>query len=136
MDGCRAMIRGVAVRLLFFFFFSSRRRHTRFDCDWSSDVCSSDLFREAANGGWRGSSEYKDVVAGARYLQGLPYVDRKRIGIWGGSYGGLLTALALARNSDIFSAGVDSHGVHDWSALLAGRAGGAPDAKEAGQLGV
>src|SRR5256886_4255511 len=30
--------------LLFFFFFSSRRRHTRFDCDWSSDVCSSDLF--------------------------------------------------------------------------------------------
>src|SRR2546427_12628604 len=28
-----------------FFFFSSRRRHTRFDCDWSSDVCSSDLFK-------------------------------------------------------------------------------------------
>src|SRR5688572_20092247 len=32
---------------LFFFFFSSRRRHTRFDCDWSSDVCSSDLLKEA-----------------------------------------------------------------------------------------
>src|SRR2546430_5681099 len=31
---------------MFFFFFSSRRRHTRFDCDWSSDVCSSDLFIE------------------------------------------------------------------------------------------
>src|SRR5688572_11355425 len=31
--------------LFFFFFFSSRRRHTRFDCDWSSDVCSSDLLR-------------------------------------------------------------------------------------------
>src|SRR2546430_5221935 len=30
-------------RMFFFFFFSSRRRHTRFDCDWSSDVCSSDL---------------------------------------------------------------------------------------------
>src|SRR5688572_32771086 len=29
--------------LFFYFFFSSRRRHTRFDCDWSSDVCSSDL---------------------------------------------------------------------------------------------
>ena len=79
-------------------------------------------FREAANAGWRGSAEYKDVVAGARYLQGLAYVDRKRIGIWGGSYGGLLTALALARNSDIFAAGVDFHGVHDWSAFLAGRA--------------
>src|SRR5256886_11368089 len=34
-----------AIVLLFFFFFSSRRRHTRFDCDWSSDVCSSDLIR-------------------------------------------------------------------------------------------
>src|SRR5256886_8518132 len=31
------------ILFLFFFFFSSRRRHTRFDCDWSSDVCSSDL---------------------------------------------------------------------------------------------
>src|SRR3989475_1288845 len=31
-----------------FFFFSSRRRHTRFDCDWSSDVCSSDLQRAVA----------------------------------------------------------------------------------------
>src|SRR2546430_11179864 len=29
---------------MFLFFFSSRRRHTRFDCDWSSDVCSSDLW--------------------------------------------------------------------------------------------
>ena len=93
-------------------------------------------FREAANTGWRGSAEYKDVVAGARYLQGLPYVDRKRIGIWGGSYGGLLTALALARNSDIFAAGVDFHGVHDWSAfLLTLRGGGdAPDVKEAQKL--
>src|SRR5688572_32095654 len=33
---------------VFFFFFSSRRRHTRFDCDWSSDVCSSDLPRFSA----------------------------------------------------------------------------------------
>src|SRR2546430_8406351 len=32
--------------LFFFFFFSSRRRHTRFDCDWSSDVCSSDLWEK------------------------------------------------------------------------------------------
>src|SRR5256886_15636524 len=34
------------VRVCFCFFFSSRRRHTRFDCDWSSDVCSSDLWSE------------------------------------------------------------------------------------------
>src|SRR2546430_8342658 len=39
------MVYGIILELLspFFFFFSSRRRHTRFDCDWSSDVCSSDL---------------------------------------------------------------------------------------------
>src|SRR2546430_7876788 len=36
---------------LFFFFFSSRRRHTRFDCDWSSDVCSSDLIIVRCIGG-------------------------------------------------------------------------------------
>jgi len=87
-------------------------------------------FREPADGGWRGSSEYKDVLAGARYLQSLAYVDRKRIGIWGGSYGGLLTALALARNSDIFSAGVDFHGVHDWSALLGRRLANAEEAPD------
>jgi len=62
-----------------------------------------------------GASEYQDVVAGARFLQRNPNVDARKIGIWGGSYGGYLTALALARNSDIFKAGVDFHGVHDWS---------------------
>src|SRR5260370_25737581 len=36
------------LRDLYFFFFSSRRRHTRFKCDWSSDVCSSDLYFEHA----------------------------------------------------------------------------------------
>ena len=94
-------------------------------------------FREPANAGWRGSSEYKDVVAGAKYLQGLSSVDAKRIGIWGGSYGGLLTALALARNSDIFAAGVDFHGVHDWSAFISGMGQNGvepPDFKEALKL--
>jgi dipeptidyl aminopeptidase/acylaminoacyl peptidase len=62
-----------------------------------------------------GAAEYQDVLAAARWLQHDPQVDPKRLGIWGGSYGGYLTALALARNSDIFKAGVDLHGVHDWS---------------------
>ena len=94
-------------------------------------------FREAPASSWRGSAEYKDVLAGAKYLQGLPSVDPKRIGIWGGSYGGLLTALALSRNSDVFAAGVDFHGVHDWSALLRRRDEGAqdaPDYREAAKL--
>jgi dipeptidyl-peptidase-4 len=69
-------------------------------------------FRQAANGGAQGNSEYKDVLAGGKYLQTRPDVDPNRVGIWGLSYGGLLTAEALARNSDIFKAGVDLAGVH------------------------
>jgi dipeptidyl aminopeptidase/acylaminoacyl peptidase len=65
-----------------------------------------------------GASEYQDVVAGARFLQSVKGVDPARIGIWGGSYGGYLTAMGLARNPEIFKAGVDLHGVHDWSSDL------------------
>lgn len=72
-------------------------------------------FRLAENQGPRGSSEYRDIIAAGKYLQDLPYVDPGRIGLWGGSYGGLLTAMGLARDSDLFAAGVDLHGVHDWS---------------------
>jgi dipeptidyl aminopeptidase/acylaminoacyl peptidase len=72
-------------------------------------------FNFPARWGPTGASEYQDVVAGARFLQRDPHVDGARIGIWGGSYGGYLTAMALARNSNIFKAGVDFHGVHDWS---------------------
>jgi len=80
-------------------------------------------FQHPAGGGARGSSEYQDVLAGGKYLQGVAGVDPARIGIWGGSYGGLLTALALARNSDLFKAGVDFHGVHDWSRVAGERDG-------------
>jgi dipeptidyl aminopeptidase/acylaminoacyl peptidase len=72
-------------------------------------------FRECKNAGADGGTEYNDVLAAAKYLRSLPGVDPKRIGLWGGSYGGYLTALALARNSDLFAAGVDFHGVHDWN---------------------
>jgi dipeptidyl aminopeptidase/acylaminoacyl peptidase len=80
-------------------------------------------FQHPDKGGAQGAIEYTDVLAGARYLQTLPEVDAGRIGIWGGSYGGLLTGLALARNSDVFKAGVDLHGVHDWSRVYAEVAG-------------
>ncbi len=72
-------------------------------------------FRMAENQGPRGSSEYRDIIAAGKYLQSLPSVDASKIGLWGGSYGGLLTAMGLARDSDMFAAGVDLHGVHDWS---------------------
>lgn len=71
-------------------------------------------FREAPGRAGRGVTEYQDVVAAGKYLQSLSNVDPKRVGLWGGSYGGYLTALGLGRNSDIFAAGVDTHGVHDW----------------------
>jgi dipeptidyl aminopeptidase/acylaminoacyl peptidase len=71
-------------------------------------------FREAAGRAGRGATEYQDVVAAGKYLRSRNDVDAKRIGLWGGSYGGYLTALGLGRNSDIFAAGVDLHGVHDW----------------------
>jgi dipeptidyl aminopeptidase/acylaminoacyl peptidase len=75
-------------------------------------------FRQAANTGGRGNSEYQDVLAGGKYLQSHPNVDPERIGIWGLSYGGVLTAQALARNSDIFKMGVDLAGVHLWGSSL------------------
>ncbi|HEY8203121.1 MAG TPA: DPP IV N-terminal domain-containing protein, partial [Pyrinomonadaceae bacterium] len=77
-------------------------------------------FRMAQHRGARGASEYQDIVAGAKYLRDRDDVDKKRIGLWGGSYGGYLTALGLARNSDIFAAGVDFHGVHDWGQRVGG----------------
>jgi dipeptidyl aminopeptidase/acylaminoacyl peptidase len=75
-------------------------------------------FRSAANTNSRGNSEYQDVIAGAKYLQSRADVDTSRIGIWGLSYGGLLTSEALARNSDIFKAGVDLAGVHLYTPTL------------------
>ncbi|MBD2704515.1 S9 family peptidase [Spirosoma sp. BT702] len=77
-------------------------------------------FHQPANGGATGASEYQDVRAGALWLTEQPQVDATKIGIYGGSYGGYLTALALARDSKLFAAGVDIHGVHDWSAQRAG----------------
>lgn len=75
-------------------------------------------FRNAPNTESRGNSEYQDVVAGAEYLKSRPDVDAKRIGIYGLSYGGLLTAQALARNSDIFALGIDYAGVHLYGSSL------------------
>jgi dipeptidyl aminopeptidase/acylaminoacyl peptidase len=87
-------------------------------------------FRVRPDAGRRGASEYQDVLAGARYLQGRPEVDPDRIGLWGLSYGGNLTAMGLARNSDIFKAGVDLAGVHDWSTSRSARAEQTPEERQ------
>ena len=75
-------------------------------------------FREALNYGAAGASEFNDVQGAGLYLRSRADVDAKKIGLWGGSYGGYLTALGLARSSDLFAAGVDMHGVHDWNLEL------------------
>jgi dipeptidyl aminopeptidase/acylaminoacyl peptidase len=75
-------------------------------------------FREALNAGPAGGSEYNDVEGAGVYLRGRPDVDPARIAAWGGSYGGYLTGLALARASDLYRAGVDIHGVNDWATEL------------------
>ena len=72
-------------------------------------------FREALNYGASGGTEYNDVQGAGLYLRGRAEVDPARIGAWGGSYGGYLVAMALARAGDLYKAGVDFHGVHDWA---------------------
>jgi dipeptidyl aminopeptidase/acylaminoacyl peptidase len=81
--------------------------------DYRLSVGYGQTFQFAERTGARGASEYLDVLAAGQYLQKRPDVDPRRIGAWGASYGGYLTALALGRNSDVFAAGVDIHGVHD-----------------------
>lgn len=72
-------------------------------------------FHQPKGAGAQGASEYNDIKAAGFWLQTQSFVDKARIGIYGGSYGGYLTALALGRDSKLFAAGVDIHGVHDWS---------------------
>ena len=86
--------------------------------------------------GAQGAAEYQDIKAAGHYLRSFPQVDGRRLGIYGGSYGGYLTAMALARDSDLFAAGVDIHGVHNWTAeraqsLLESRFEKAPDTQAA-----
>ncbi|HJT74118.1 MAG TPA: prolyl oligopeptidase family serine peptidase, partial [Chitinophaga sp.] len=66
-----------------------------------------------ASAGINGASEYQDIKAAGNWLAAQPDIDAKKIGVYGGSYGGYLTAHALGRDSKLFAAGVDVHGVHD-----------------------
>jgi dipeptidyl aminopeptidase/acylaminoacyl peptidase len=83
--------------------------------NYRSGIGYGEEFREAPHYGATGASEFNDVMAAGLYERGRPDVDPARIGLWGGSYGGYLTALGLARASELFAAGVDLHGVHDWN---------------------
>jgi len=85
-------------------------------------------YRRLEGAGPTGSSELRDVQTAAHWLAQREGVDASRLGIWGGSYGGLLTALSLSRDSATFHAGVDLCGVHDWSRFIRDELHG-PDAE-------
>ncbi|RFM36544.1 S9 family peptidase [Chitinophaga silvisoli] len=94
-------------------------------------------FHKPANAGVLGASEYQDVKAAGEWLAAQSQVDPKRIGIYGGSYGGFLTAHALGRDSRLFAAGVDIHGVHNRSQFAAPPATPpAPDADTAEKVAL
>ena len=85
-------------------------------------------FRVPDKFGAAGSSELNDIKGAVDYLHNRADIDPNRIGIWGGSYGGLMTALGLSRLSNLLAAGVDYAGVHDWSTLMSPRSAiSAPD---------
>ena len=86
--------------------------------NYRSGIAYGRSFRMVSNTAASGNAEYQDVFAGGKYLQSRPDVDPNRVGIWGLWYGGLLTAEALARNSDLFKAGVDLAGVHFYGSSL------------------
>lgn len=82
-----------------------------------------------------GASEYQDIKAAGEWLASRTDVDKSKIGIYGGSYGGFLTALALGRDSKIFAAGVDISGMHNFTADVPQRKGEqAPDLELAKKL--
>ncbi len=69
-------------------------------------------FQKASKAGRAGASEYQDIKAAGVWLQNQSTVDPNKIGIYGGSHGGFLAAMALAKDSELFKVGVDIHGVH------------------------
>src|SRR2546427_8626572 len=80
---CVTIFSGSFISLILFFFFSSRRRHTRFDCDWSSDVCSSDLSNDVARNAARDviskpGKKYNPLVIVGR--SGLGRSEERRVG--------------------------------------------------------
>jgi len=69
-------------------------------------------FEDANNKDW-GGGDLKDLVAAVKHFGGKGDIDPKRVGITGGSYGGYMTLMALAKTPDVFAAGADFYGMPD-----------------------
>ena len=65
-----------------------------------------------------GGGDLKDEIAGVEFLKATDYVDPKKIGITGGSYGGFMTLMAVGKVPDIWAAAMELYGIIDWSTML------------------
>ncbi len=94
--------------------YFSMRGCTVLSVEYRSSIMRGYTFRNAPGWGNAGASEYQDVLGGANYLKSRGDLHVSDIGIYGLSWGGYLTAQALARNSDVFKVGFDMAGVHEF----------------------
>ena len=65
-----------------------------------------------------GGADLKDEIAGVEFLKATGFVDAKKIGIWGGSYGGFMTLMAIGKTPGVWSAAVDEYGILNWYTML------------------
>ncbi len=65
-----------------------------------------------------GGADLKDEIAGVNFLKASGFVDTKKIGIWGGSYGGFMTLMAIGKTPGVWAAAVDEYGILNWYTML------------------
>ena len=65
-----------------------------------------------------GGADLKDEISGVDFLKATGLIDPKRVGIWGGSYGGYMTLMAIGKAPHIWSAAVDEYGILNWLSML------------------
>jgi dipeptidyl aminopeptidase/acylaminoacyl peptidase len=65
-----------------------------------------------------GGGDLKDELAGVDFLKATGFVDASKIGIWGGSYGGFMTLMAIGKSPGVWSAAVDEYGILNWYTML------------------
>lgn len=65
-----------------------------------------------------GGGDLKDEIAGVDFLKATGFIDSKRVGIWGGSYGGYMTLMAIGKAPSVWSAAVDEYGILNWLTML------------------
>jgi dipeptidyl aminopeptidase/acylaminoacyl peptidase len=73
---------------------------------------------EKANYKDLGGADLKDEIAGVDFLKATGFIDTKKVGIWGGSYGGFMTLMAIGKNPDLWAAAVDEFGILNWYTML------------------